>query len=42
MRSTRLGEYFEEEYPASSMVEVSDLIDPVLLIEIEAVAVIES
>ena len=33
--------YFEEPYPASSMVEVSQLIDPRLLIEIEAVAVIE-
>jgi 2-iminobutanoate/2-iminopropanoate deaminase len=32
--------YFEEPYPASSMVEVSALIDPQLLIEIEAVAVI--
>ena len=33
--------YFEEAYPACSMVEVSSLIDPRLLIEIEAVAVIE-
>ena len=33
--------YFEEPYPASSMVEVSGLIDPRLLIEIEAVAVVE-
>ncbi len=33
--------YFEEPYPASSMVEISALIDPRLLIEIEAVAVIE-
>ena len=33
--------YFEEPYPASSMVEVSALIDPQLLIEIEAIAVIE-
>jgi 2-iminobutanoate/2-iminopropanoate deaminase len=32
--------YFDEPYPASSMVEVSALIDPRLLIEIEAVAVI--
>jgi len=32
--------YFEEPYPASSMVEVSALIDPRLLIEIEAIAVI--
>jgi 2-iminobutanoate/2-iminopropanoate deaminase len=33
--------YFEAPYPASSMVEVSALIDSRLLIEIEAVAVIE-
>ena len=33
--------YLEEPYPASSMVEVSALIDPRLLIEIEAVAVVE-
>lgn len=33
--------YFEKPYPASSMVQVSALIDPRLLIEIEAVAVIE-
>jgi len=33
--------YFGEPYPASSMVEVSSLIHPNLLIEIEAVAVIE-
>jgi 2-iminobutanoate/2-iminopropanoate deaminase len=32
--------YFEEPYPASSMVEVSALIDPRLLIEIEALAVV--
>jgi 2-iminobutanoate/2-iminopropanoate deaminase len=32
--------YFEEPFPASSMVEVSALIDPRLLIEIEAVAVV--
>ena len=32
--------YFHEPYPASSMVEVSALIDPRLLIEIEAVAVV--
>jgi len=32
--------YFEEPYPASSMVEVSALVDPRLLIEIEAVAVV--
>ena len=34
--------YFAPPYPASSMVEVSALIDPRLLIEIEAVAVIEN
>ena len=33
--------YFTEPYPASSMVEVSALIDPRLLVEIEAVAVVE-
>jgi 2-iminobutanoate/2-iminopropanoate deaminase len=33
--------YFTEPYPASSMVEVSRLVDPRLLIEIEAVAVVE-
>ena len=33
--------YFEEPFPASSMVEVSALIDPRLLIEIEAVAVVQ-
>lgn len=32
--------HFDPPYPASSMVEVSALIDPRLLIEIEAVAVI--
>jgi len=37
----QLASYFEEPYPASSMVEVSALIDPRLLIEVEAVAVIE-
>lgn len=33
--------YFKEPYPASSMVEVSMLADPDLLIEIEAIAVVE-
>ena len=33
--------FFDEPYPASSMVEITALIDPRLLIEIEAVAVIE-
>ncbi len=32
--------YFGEPYPASSMVEVSGLADPELLIEIEAIAVV--
>jgi 2-iminobutanoate/2-iminopropanoate deaminase len=32
--------YFREPFPASSMVEVSALIDPRLLIEIEAIAVV--
>ncbi len=32
--------FFREPYPASSMVEVSALIDPRLLVEVEAVAVI--
>lgn len=32
--------FFEEPYPASSMVEVSALIEPRLLVEMEAVAVI--
>ena len=32
--------HFSEPYPASSMVEVSALIDPRLLVEVEAVAVV--
>jgi 2-iminobutanoate/2-iminopropanoate deaminase len=32
--------FFTEPYPASSMVEVSALIDPRLLVEVEAVAVV--
>lgn len=32
--------YFNEPYPASSMVQVSGLVDPRLMIEIEAVAVV--
>jgi 2-iminobutanoate/2-iminopropanoate deaminase len=35
------GEYFTKDLPASSMVEVSRLVDERSLIEIEAVAVIE-
>lgn len=34
------GEFFGDIRPASTMVEVSGLIDPALLVEIEAVAVI--
>jgi len=35
------GEYFATIRPATSMVEVSKLIDPALLVEIEADAVIQ-
>ncbi len=35
------GEYFAPIRPATSMVEVSKLIDPALLVEIEADAVIQ-
>lgn len=35
------GEYFGKIKPATSMVEVSQLIDPKMLIEIEATAVID-
>ena len=34
------GEYFPKDYPASTMVEVKALVQPELLIEIEAVAVV--
>jgi enamine deaminase RidA (YjgF/YER057c/UK114 family) len=34
------GEYFSEVCPASTMVEVSRLIDPKLLVEIEATAIL--
>ncbi|MEX0788287.1 MAG: RidA family protein [Anaerolineales bacterium] len=34
------GEVFQAPYPASTMVEVSDLFKPGLLIEIEAIAVL--
>lgn len=34
------GEYFGEIRPATSMIEVSRLIDPDILVEIEAVAVV--
>lgn len=36
------GEFFAEIRPATTMVEVSQLIDPEMLIEIEATAVIEA
>lgn len=35
------GEYFGEIRPATSMVEISRLIDPAMLVEIEAEAVID-
>ena len=34
------AEFFTSEYPASTLVEVSQLVDPEMLIEIEAIAVI--
>ncbi len=34
------GEYWKDDYPASTLVEISALADPDLLIEIEALAVI--
>ena len=33
------GEYFKTDYPASTMVEVKALVQPELMIEIEAIAV---
>lgn len=36
------GEFFREIRPVTSMVEVSSLIDPQMLVEIEAEAVVES
>ena len=35
------GEYFKDIKPASSMVEVKSLIDPNMLIEIEATAILQ-
>ena len=34
-------EFFKSDYPASTLVEVSSLVDPEMLIEIEAIAVIQ-
>ena len=34
------AEYFQRDYPASTMVEVKALVQPELMIEIEAVAVV--
>ena len=34
------AEYFKSDYPASTMVEVKSLVDPDMLIEIEAIAVV--
>ena len=35
------GEFFKDIKPCTSMIEVSSLIDPAFLIEIEATAIIE-
>ena len=35
------GEFFREIKPASTMVEVKSLIDPIMLVEIEATAIIQ-
>ena len=34
------GEFFSSGYPASTLVEISSLVDPEMLIEIEAIAVV--
>ena len=36
------GEYFKDIKPAATMVEVSKLIEPELLVEIEAEAIVEN
>ena len=35
------AEFFKSDYPASTLVEVSRLVDPDMLIEIEAIAVVQ-
>jgi reactive intermediate/imine deaminase len=35
------AEFFSSDYPASTLVEVSRLVDPDMLIEIEAIAVVQ-
>jgi reactive intermediate/imine deaminase len=35
------AQYFKQDYPASTMVQVSGLVSPELLIEIEAIAVLD-
>ena len=35
------AEFFSSDYPASTLVEISRLVDPDMLIEIEAVAVVQ-
>ena len=39
-KSKIVGEYFKNDYPASTMVEVRSLVNPDMLIEIEAIAVV--
>ena len=34
------SEFFKSEYPASTLVEIKSLVDPEMLIEIEAIAVV--
>ena len=35
------SEFFSSDYPASTLVEISRLVDPAMLIEIEAIAVVQ-